>query len=171
VLCHEWLNSRGAIARFDRNAIEIRVVDAQECPRADLAIAAAAAAVVRALYFERWSTLWQQQAVATGTLQRVLLHTIRRAEDATVDDAQFLDVLGIRARRVRVTEVWRRLFDGARDHDDGGEWWRPTIEFILERGSLARRILRAVDGEFARDRLREVYGRLCRCLDTAQMFE
>src|SRR5205823_857916 len=41
VLRHEWLNSRGAIARFDRHAIEIRVADAQECPLADVAIAAA----------------------------------------------------------------------------------------------------------------------------------
>ena len=29
----EWLNSRGAIPRFDRYAIEIRVMDTQECPR------------------------------------------------------------------------------------------------------------------------------------------
>ena len=27
VVQYEWLNSRGAIARFDRNAIEIRVID------------------------------------------------------------------------------------------------------------------------------------------------
>ena len=33
VLRHEWLNARGAIARFDRNTIEIRVLDVQECPR------------------------------------------------------------------------------------------------------------------------------------------
>jgi len=40
VLQHEWLNARGAIARFDRNAIEIRLCDTQECPRADLATGA-----------------------------------------------------------------------------------------------------------------------------------
>ena len=40
VLQHEWLNARGAIARFDRNTIELRVLDVQECPRADLAICA-----------------------------------------------------------------------------------------------------------------------------------
>ncbi|MGO1586139.1 MAG: carboxylate-amine ligase, partial [Mesonia sp.] len=39
VLDHLFLNSRGAIARFDRNAIEIRVIDLQECPKADLAVA------------------------------------------------------------------------------------------------------------------------------------
>jgi len=40
ILQHEWLNSRGAIARFDRNAIEIRLVDVQECSYVDIAIAA-----------------------------------------------------------------------------------------------------------------------------------
>ncbi|HOW19319.1 MAG TPA: glutamate-cysteine ligase family protein, partial [Phycisphaerae bacterium] len=36
----EWVNARGAIARFCRNTIEIRVIDMQECPSADVAIAA-----------------------------------------------------------------------------------------------------------------------------------
>jgi glutamate---cysteine ligase / carboxylate-amine ligase len=40
ILQYEWLNSRGAIARFDRNAIEIRVLDTQETAQADIAIAA-----------------------------------------------------------------------------------------------------------------------------------
>ena len=39
ILDHHFLNSRGAIARFDRDAIEIRVIDIQECPKADVAIA------------------------------------------------------------------------------------------------------------------------------------
>ena len=38
ILCHEWLNSRGAIARFDRHAIEIRVLDVQDVPAVDIAI-------------------------------------------------------------------------------------------------------------------------------------
>ncbi|MDW8287787.1 MAG: glutamate-cysteine ligase family protein, partial [Flammeovirgaceae bacterium] len=38
ILDRHFLNSRGAIARFDRGAIEIRIIDTQECPKADLAI-------------------------------------------------------------------------------------------------------------------------------------
>ena len=49
-LQHEWLNARAAIARFDRSAIEIRLCDTQECPRADVAIAAALNAVARGLF-------------------------------------------------------------------------------------------------------------------------
>jgi gamma-glutamyl:cysteine ligase YbdK (ATP-grasp superfamily) len=40
VLRHDWLNARGAIARFDRSVIEIRVLDVQEAPAMDAAIAA-----------------------------------------------------------------------------------------------------------------------------------
>ena len=38
VLRHEWVNARGAIARFDRGTVEVRLIDAQECPSADLAV-------------------------------------------------------------------------------------------------------------------------------------
>ncbi|MEM3578163.1 MAG: glutamate-cysteine ligase family protein [Candidatus Bathyarchaeia archaeon] len=34
----DWVNSRGAIFRFDRKAIEIRVMDEQECIKSDVAL-------------------------------------------------------------------------------------------------------------------------------------
>ncbi|MBC7792496.1 MAG: glutamate--cysteine ligase, partial [Clostridia bacterium] len=40
ILQDEFLNARGAIARFGRGSIEIRVLDTQECPKADMAIIA-----------------------------------------------------------------------------------------------------------------------------------
>jgi carboxylate-amine ligase len=48
ILRHEWLNSRGAVPRFARSAIELRLLDVQECPLADISVAAVVAAVVRA---------------------------------------------------------------------------------------------------------------------------
>jgi gamma-glutamyl:cysteine ligase YbdK (ATP-grasp superfamily) len=39
-LHHEWVNSRGAIVRFSRDSIEIRVLDTQECVAMDVANAA-----------------------------------------------------------------------------------------------------------------------------------
>ena len=52
ILQQEWLNVRGAVPRFDRNAIEIRVIDTQECSQADFAIAAATTGILRTLYDE-----------------------------------------------------------------------------------------------------------------------
>src|SRR5438477_337910 len=68
VLRHEWLNARGAIARFARNAIEIRLPDTQECPTADIAIACAVAGAVKALYQDRWSRLKIRDAFPTAAL-------------------------------------------------------------------------------------------------------
>jgi gamma-glutamyl:cysteine ligase YbdK (ATP-grasp superfamily) len=63
ILQHEWLNARGAIARFDRGAIEIRLLDVQECPAADIAICAAVTAALKAIVAERWSDLGRQKHI------------------------------------------------------------------------------------------------------------
>jgi gamma-glutamyl:cysteine ligase YbdK (ATP-grasp superfamily) len=165
VLQHEWLNSRAAIPRFDRNAIEIRLADAQECPRADLAIAAATIAAVRVLYDARFTELAQQQAIATATLQGLLLRTIRDADQALIDEPTLLTAFGIRERQCTAGDVWAHLLATT---TDGGEaargWWSPAVETILARGPLARRILAKVGGDFRREHLHAVYGELARCL-------
>jgi hypothetical protein len=45
----EWINSRGAILRFDRKAIEIRIMDEQECIKADVALSCFIRALLRGL--------------------------------------------------------------------------------------------------------------------------
>jgi gamma-glutamyl:cysteine ligase YbdK (ATP-grasp superfamily) len=172
VLRHEWLNSRGAIARFDRDAIEIRLVDVQECPLADISIAAAVVTVVQWLYAEQSASLIDQQALETGALARVLRATIRDADAAIVEDAGYLRALGIRANRCSAGDVWRALLDAAaRDASLVSTWWQPAIDVILQRGPLARRILRATGERPSRQRLHDVYEVLCDCLQDGRMFE
>ena len=45
----EWINSRGVIIRFDRRAIEIRVMDEQECVKSDVALGCFIRALLRGL--------------------------------------------------------------------------------------------------------------------------
>lgn len=45
----EWINSRGAIIRFDRRAIEVRIMDEQECIKADVALSCFLRALLRGL--------------------------------------------------------------------------------------------------------------------------
>jgi carboxylate-amine ligase len=167
VLQQEWLNSRGAIARFDRRAIEIRVVDVQECPQADAAIAGATAAVVRSLYDRCYAPLDEQQAIATEVLYDVLIATIRDADAAVIDDADYLHALGMPTSHCVARDVWRSLLA---DADSAHAWWRPAIDAILEDGPLARRILRATGSRPDRDRLRATYRALCQCLEDGRMF-
>ena len=171
VLRHEWLNARGAIARFDRNAIEIRLCDTQECPRADLAIAALVVAVVRALY-EQWTApLAEQQALATPRLAAILRDAARDADDAIVADAAYLRVLGIDTTPLRASEVWARLAErwgkvAAALNED----YRAPIDMICANGPLARRILCALDGTASRATIEPVYRRLCDCLAHDRLF-
>jgi hypothetical protein len=73
---------------------------------------------------------------------------------------------------MRAGDIWQHLIDaGMNGEVEDGAWWRSRIAFILDHGSLSRRILRAVDGDFSRARQHEVYGRLCQCLENGQMFE
>jgi gamma-glutamyl:cysteine ligase YbdK (ATP-grasp superfamily) len=168
VLRHEWLNARGAIPRFERNAIEIRVIDVQECPQADLAIAAAATAVIRALYDDKWSTLAMQQAFGTDALANILLACIRDADQAVIDDAGYLRLLGLSDRQYWAGELWRHLIN--RTALNRSTFWVETLRVMLDHGPLARRILRAVGPVCSKDRLHAVYLELCDCLEAGKLF-
>jgi glutamate---cysteine ligase / carboxylate-amine ligase len=168
VLQHEWLNARCAIPRFDRNAIEIRVIDVQECPKADLAIAAAATAVVRALYDASWSSLAMQQAIGTDALVKILHACIRDAEAATIDDTAYLRLLGFPDQKCLAGELWRHLIEATSPAISGT--WREPLRLLLEQGPLARRILRAVAHDTSKAHLHAIYGALCDCLEGGRMF-
>lgn len=45
----EWVNSRGVIFRFDRRAVEVRVMDEQECVKSDVALSCFIRAALRGL--------------------------------------------------------------------------------------------------------------------------
>jgi gamma-glutamyl:cysteine ligase YbdK (ATP-grasp superfamily) len=53
LLGKEWVNSRGAIFRFDRRALEIRVMDEQECVKSDVSLSCFIIALLRGLIKEK----------------------------------------------------------------------------------------------------------------------
>jgi carboxylate-amine ligase len=168
----EWLNARGAIARFQRNTIEIRLLDIQENPFADLAIAEAVWAIVRGLVQGRWADLPRQKKLSVTGLESILAETIRDAEAATIRDREFLLVFGLDpGRSWRAGEIWSRLLaEAALPGSPGAERRRPALDVILGQGCLARRIRRAAGPAPSRDRLRAIYGELCGCLAAGKMF-
>jgi glutamate---cysteine ligase / carboxylate-amine ligase len=166
ILQEEWLNARGAIARFDRNTIEIRVMDCQEHPGVDLAICAGVTAVVRSLVEEKWSSLQIQQDLAVGPLSTIFMRSVEHAEEARVDDAMYLAALGWRRGPVRARDLWAKLFEttGALD----GPWAEP-LAAILEQGTLATRLVRALPAEPQREHFVETCAVLSDCLETGRM--
>ncbi len=170
VLQHEWLNTRGAIPRFDRDALEIRVIDLQECPQADLAIAALTSAVARALYQGRWSPPEAQRRIATGALADILHACIRDADRALIVDADYLNLLGFPQDRCEAHELWRHLFASCAADPLLSQVNLAPLDLILSRGPLARRIMRALGANFERHSLHAVYRELCDCLADGRLF-
>ena len=171
-LQHEWLNARGAIARFDRSAIEIRLCDAQECPRADLAIAALLVAVTRALYEARWSDVDAQRAISTDRLVALLERCVHEADLAIIDDAGFLALFGVPRAPCTAATLWHALID--RCGDEALTWnpdARAPLALLDAQGPLARRLVRAAGGNPSRAALRDIYRRLCDGLAADQLFE
>jgi glutamate---cysteine ligase / carboxylate-amine ligase len=158
VLRHEWANARGAIARFDRNALEIRVLDLQECPAADLALAALVIDLVQLFYDEA-----EAREADTDELAAILLACMRDAERARIDSPLY-------GRRGEAREVWRHLasyMQGAPHR----ALWAPYLDFVLDHGPLARRLVAAAGREPRREDLARLYARLRACLEQGQLFD
>jgi len=162
-LRHEWVNSRGAILRFARRALEIRVLDVQECVRMDVAVATFVRATLRWLMreLETGSILLPDHAMLVSDFGKV----IERGRDARVA-ATHVSVRGSRT----AAAVLEALLDRARAKSRTGE--RPYLDLVagrIARGNLSERILaRAGRAEGARLRvkLEDVYAELMLSLET-----
>lgn len=166
LLGQPFTNARGVIARFDRMALEVRLIDAQECARADLAIAAAVTGVVRALVEERHASQAAQRA-ADGAMLSALLHEGTRRGPAAELPASYRELLGLPPGARTLGDAWRGLVETT---FAGPAELEPALEVVLREGTLAERILAALGRGFDRPRLREVYNELCECLADGRSF-
>ncbi|MCE5272128.1 glutamate--cysteine ligase [bacterium] len=171
ILKKEFLNSRGAIARFDRGSIEIRVLDLQECPPADLAAAALICAVLKKLSMEDWIDPEAQKRWEVEPLATLFREVIRDGHAARIADRGYLALFGLNPDRpVTALEFWNHLAALCLPGFEHDPAWEKPLEVLLRRGCLSGRILAALDGDCRRERLKEVYLELCRCLDHGAMF-
>lgn len=168
ILRHEWVNARGCIARFDRMALEIRVLDTQESPRADLGIAFVTSELLRRHALAR-TFVHADAQFPPDRLAKVLWAVVHRGERALIEDAEYLKLWGIDAPAgVLAGEVWKRLLSAFSVSLRGPLW--DEAWFNVVHGPLARRLLLAVGNQPTRERLREVYGELCECLNESRRF-
>jgi len=156
VLRHPWLNSRGAIPRFDRNAVEIRLTDTQESVAADLAVAQAIVGVVRRLYDDERLL---RVSIATGTLVRILGDCMVKGEEAIITAPDYLDMLGSGSAS-SARAIWRLSLAGS------------EVEACapLRAGTLATRLEKALGDCPSMDRICGVYQELCDCLERGTLF-
>jgi carboxylate-amine ligase len=158
VLRHEWANARGAIARFDRDALEIRVLDLQECPAADVALAALVIDLVQLFYDEP-----EAREADTDELAAILLACMRDGERARIESPLY-------GRRGEARELWRQLASRMQGAPHRA-LWAPYLDFVLEHGPLARRLVAAAGREPRREELARLYSELRACQEHGQLFD
>lgn len=170
ILRDEWANARGAIARFSRGTIEIRVLDIQECPAADLAILQFIAAVLKALVHEDISSLRLQEAVPLEDLEAAMLATIADGEQAVIESRPLRAALGLaNLRKPTASAILAALLESCVSDLAA---WRREISFIIENGPLARRLLKRVENkEVNRKTLDPLYRELADCLQEGRLFK
>jgi len=170
VLRDEWVNARGAIARFDRMAIEIRVLDVQETPLMDVAYAALIVEVLKLLCAEQWLDREGMNRWRTEDLGELLTLTERQGEGTAVGDKRYLAAFGLRSSGMELKGLWEHLVEavsarGAIDVATGR-----LLEHYLRYGTLATRIGKAVGLLPSRAKLKWVYEALSEALASGAPF-
>ncbi len=176
ILQEEWLNSRGAIARFDRMAIEIRTMDIQECAGMDIATAGFVFLSARAICEERLAPISITRNVPTTALTDLMNQVMRLGRHAIISDQDILAAFGCK-RSTSVRSLLQQLLsvllpDFAlifKSHV-----FAERIRFLIDHGPPAERMIPYVmdsiqhgptlSSALDSDRLRILYGYLARCL-------
>ncbi len=181
ILQEPFLNARGAIARFDRGSIEIRVIDTQEHPHADLAIAEIVVEMLQTIVAEKWQPYEHQRTVQTENLAAIFRAILKDGERTIIADRAYLQQFGLPPQPIAAQEVWRHLINVARDRRSASESGTVSpLEVILNQGSLSRRILERLaglvgepteSGGWSRDQLRQVYREIAHCLEEGLPFQ
>jgi gamma-glutamyl:cysteine ligase YbdK (ATP-grasp superfamily) len=159
LLSKEWVNSRGAIFRFDRDALEVRVLDEQECIKSDVALSCFIRAALRGFM--------EQQPVPVA-------HDVLVSDfNSIVSDG--LDAMVLHPKGKTARDVCRYYFDlasGNATEDEKEYLW--IVKRRIEGGSLSELIREKVVHKAKKtdiiEAIRSVYSTLTKCLADNQPF-
>jgi len=149
LLYKDWVNSRGLTLRFDRRAVEIRVMDEQECVKSDVALSCFIRALMRGL----------MRGKAELLPHEILVKDFKSVVRAGLN-AKVMHPKGPTARQVCehfLKVAWKNATEGEKKY-------LPIIEKRIERGNLSEIIRERVRRKSQKTDFREatitVYSRL-----------
>lgn len=146
LLLKEWINSRGVIFRFDRSALEVRVMDEQECVKSDVALSCFIRSALRGFIAEKVEPLPHQLLV--------------RDFNAIIADglnAQVLHPKGETARQV-CRYFFNLAFENATEEEKKYLW---IVKKRIEEGSLSElirsRVLKRAQKTSLKEAILDIY--------------
>lgn len=166
-----WVNSRGAITRFDRGSIEIRIMDVQECPSADLAIVTLVNETLKEFTKEQFLTYKEQIKWEAFPLAELLDKSIKDGPKAIFENVDYLKIFGIHKDSVTAKEIWHVIIKHLVNTGNNTVLqWMPELNTILTEGTLSERILKDLNEDFSKVALIKTYKKLGLCLAENKMF-
>lgn len=166
ILQYEWLNSRAAIPKFDYHALEIRLLDTQECVKADVAIAFVIFEILKS--WQANSEAYLKQPIETAALKSLYLQTLKTGLNTPIEHHALHTQWQLPKRLRTCRDVWYALIEQHAANVDQES--QRQLESILQHGSLSERILKATGMKPNHSRLMAVYQQLARCLVENEMF-
>lgn len=166
ILQHQWLNSRAAIAKLDQKAIEIRIIDSQECVDADIAIAKAIQLIIK-----NWhdaSAYYLDNPCPTASLKKIFDQAIVSGLSVRVDSNELMSQWQLPQRSMTLGDVWSQLIERVSPELSTTE--QRALEHIISHGNLSERILKAIGPEMNQASLKNTYQQLAHCLLSNQQF-
>ena len=166
-----WVNSRGAIPRFDRGSIEIRLMDIQECPAADMAALTLVIETIKAIAGNLFISLEAQMKWKTEGLAQILDQTTRDAQLAVLDNAEYLGLFSYPSNKALASELWQHIWQRLlKEGNPALERYQQELSVIIKEGTLAHRIVQAVGKDQSNENIANVYRKLSDCLSKNKMF-
>jgi gamma-glutamyl:cysteine ligase YbdK (ATP-grasp superfamily) len=140
LLGKDWVNSRGVIFRFDRKALEIRVMDEQECIKSDVALSCFIRALLRGLM------KGDEDLLSHGVLVNNFDSAVSNGLEAEVCTSR-----GKTARQVLSSHLQTALENATEEEKK----YLPIVQKRIESGSLSDVVRRRVETKNQRTELKE----------------
>jgi gamma-glutamyl:cysteine ligase YbdK (ATP-grasp superfamily) len=159
LLNKEWVNSRGVIFRFDRRALEIRVMDEQECIKSDVALSCFARAALRGLLNQQSELVAHDVLVSdfNSIISEGLAGTVLHPKGKTAQD---------------VCQYFFKLASENANEDERKYLW--LVKRRINEGNLSslirERVLRRAQKTDFTEAIRNVYSTLIKCLTDNELF-
>lgn len=158
------LNNRAAVPDFDRRSLEIRIMEPQECPAAEMAIIKLVTELIKALTEEKFITFEEQVEARMEILCGVLADTIEQGGSAEVFSSEYLSFFGMNEVS-SVSGIWRRIFEKlSMDPLKPLALYEKELSVILDQGCLADRIITVLGEKPHPEAIRQLWLRLADCI-------
>jgi hypothetical protein len=126
---------------------------------------------IKALSGNFFISLESQMKWKTESLAQILDQTIIHAGQAVLDNGEYLALFDFPGTKSLASELWKHILDLLLKKGNLSlDRYKKELNVILEEGTLAHRIVRAINKDQSTENIASVYRRLSDCLSQNKMF-